>query len=82
MKKLLLFLLVAGVYVLHQDNWNWKDDSLMFGFLPKGLAYHAGYSILAAIMMAVLVTCAWPKHLESVQPHKPDVGGGEKERRG
>jgi hypothetical protein len=81
MKKLLLFLLVAGVYVLHQDNWNWKDDSLMFGFLPKGLAYHAGYSVLAAVMMAVLVKFAWPKHLENVKPQKPD-GGANGERRG
>jgi hypothetical protein len=81
MKKLLLFLLVVGVYVLHQDNWNWKDDSLMFGFLPKGLAYHAGYSVLAAVMMAVLVKFAWPKHLENVKPHKPD-GGANEERRG
>jgi Protein of unknown function (DUF3311) len=68
MKKLLLFLLVAGVYVLHQDFWNWKNADLVFGFLPVGLAYHAGYSILAAIMMAVLVKFAWPKHLENVEP--------------
>jgi hypothetical protein len=40
----------------------------VFGFLPIGLAYHAGYSVLAAIMMAVLVKWAWPKHLESVEP--------------
>jgi hypothetical protein len=81
MRKLLLFLLVAGVCVLHQDNWNWKDDSLMFGFLPKGLAYHAGYSVLAAVMMAVLVKFAWPKHLENVKPQEPD-GGAKEERRG
>jgi len=65
----LLFFLVAGVYLLHQDFWNWKKaDPLIFGFLPVGLAYHAGYSILAAITMAVLVKFAWPAHLENVQP--------------
>jgi len=60
---------VLAVYVLHQDSWNWaKAEPLVFGFLPVGLAYHAGYSILAAITMAVLVKFAWPKHLENVAP--------------
>ncbi|HWY74852.1 MAG TPA: DUF3311 domain-containing protein [Verrucomicrobiae bacterium] len=73
MKRFLLLLIVVVVYLLHQDNWNWKNSDLVFGFLPVGLAYHAGYSILAAVMMAVLVKFAWPKHLEEVQPEKPDV---------
>jgi hypothetical protein len=68
-KILLLTLLVLAVYLLHQDSWNWtKADPLVFGFLPIGLAYHAGYSVLCAITMAVLVKFAWPKHLENVQP--------------
>ena len=67
MKKFLLFLLIAVVYVLHQDFWNWRTAyPLIFGFLPIGLAYHAAYSILAAIMMAILVKAAWPKHLENI----------------
>lgn len=69
MKKLLLFLMIAGVYILHQDNWNWKSTDIVMGFLPIGLAYHVGYSILAAIMMAVLVKFAWPAHLEESEPH-------------
>jgi hypothetical protein len=72
MKKFLLFLLIAVVYVLHQDNWNWSNSGLVFGFLPVGLAYHAGYSVLASIMMAVLVTCAWPKHLEESDEDKKE----------
>jgi hypothetical protein len=68
-KFILLTLLVVGVYVLHQDFWNWKKaDPLVFGFLPIGLAYHAGYSILASITMAILVKFAWPKHLETIEP--------------
>jgi hypothetical protein len=69
MKKFLLFLMIAVIYVLHQDNWNWSSTDVVFGFLPIGLAYHAGYSILAAVMMAVLVKCAWPEHLEQSEPH-------------
>lgn len=68
-KKVFVTLLILGVYVLHQDSWNWtKSQPLVLGFLPIGLAYHAGYSILAAITMAILVKIAWPKHLEDVQP--------------
>ncbi|MGD1084595.1 MAG: hypothetical protein ABSA47_07580 [Verrucomicrobiota bacterium] len=66
MKKYLLFVLIALVYVAHQDLWNWKKaDPLILGFLPVGLAYHAAYAVLCAIMMAVLVKFAWPKHLET-----------------
>jgi hypothetical protein len=68
-KTLLLTLLVLAVYFLHQDSWNWnKVEPCVFGFLPIGLAYHAAYSILAAVTMAVLVKFAWPKHLENVEP--------------
>jgi hypothetical protein len=67
LKTFFLTALVAAVYVLHQDFWNWKKaDPLIFGFLPVGLAYQAGYSILAAAMMALLVKMVWPKHLEDV----------------
>lgn len=72
-KTILLTLLVIVVYILHQDFWNWKKaEPLVFGFLPIGLAYHASYSILAAITMALLVKFAWPKHLEDVQA-EPDA---------
>jgi hypothetical protein len=75
-KTIALTLLVLAVYVLHQDFWNWaKAEPLAFGFLPVGLAYHAGYSVLAAVTMAVLVKFAWPKHLEDV---KPEVGAQKK----
>jgi hypothetical protein len=68
-KRVLLFLLIAAVYILHQDFWNWrKADPLVFGFLPIGLAYQAAYSILTAAMMAVLVAFAWPKQLEEQDP--------------
>jgi len=68
-RTIVLTLLVIILYLLHQDFWNWnKAEPLLFGFMPVGLAYHAGYSILASILMAVLVKFAWPKHLEDVQP--------------
>jgi hypothetical protein len=70
---LVLSVLVLAIYVLHQDNWNWKQsEPLVFGFLPIGLAYHAGYTILASVTMAILVKFAWPKHLESIEDQNTD----------
>lgn len=68
MKKFVLVALVLGVYLLHQDCWNWKKiEPLVLGFLPIGLAYHVAYSVLAAVTMALLVRFAWPKHLEGTK---------------
>ena len=80
-KILVLTILIVAVYLLHQDFWNWKKaEPLVFGFLPVGLAYHAGYSILASVLMAILVKLAWPSHLETVDNDTPSggsVGGSE-----
>jgi hypothetical protein len=65
MPRLLLALVVAVLYVLHQDIWNWRDaQPLMFGFLPIGLAYHALYCVAVALLMWTLTRVAWPAHLE------------------
>jgi len=63
--------LVAGVILLHQDFWNWTNKTLVMGFLPIGLVYHAGYAVLASLTMAILVRHAWPHELEQVQPERP-----------
>lgn len=55
------FLIMA---VLHQDFWNWDKADLVFGFMPVGLAYHAGYSLVAALFWALVVKFAWPTKLE------------------
>ncbi len=72
-KTILLSLLVLTVYTLHQDFWNWKQaEPLLFGFMPIGLAYHAAYSGVAALLMGVFVKFAWPAHLEKVEPYRED----------
>jgi len=50
--------------VLHQDFWLWHDDTLVFGFLPVGLAYHALFSLMAGGVWALAVVYAWPSDLE------------------
>lgn len=53
-------LLVLTLVVLHQDVWNWDDGSLIFGFLPLTLAYHAGISIAASVVWFIATLIAWP----------------------
>ena len=64
MKRILLVVAVATLYVLHQDIWFWRSSYLVFGFIPIGLFYHACFSVAAALLMWLLVTFAWPSHLE------------------
>ncbi len=52
-------------FALHQDLWFWREARpLVFGVLPLGLAYHAGYTLAVSAIMAILVRRAWPSHLE------------------
>jgi hypothetical protein len=62
MRSALLAVLVAAVYVLHQDVWFWRSARpVVFGVLPIGLAYHVLYSIVVAAVMWLLVRYAWPE---------------------
>ena len=65
MKRTLLVLATLILYALHQDVWFWRSARpLVFGFLPIGLFYHAGFSVVAALLLWLLVAQAWPSHLE------------------
>lgn len=65
MKRILLIVAVVVLYILHQDFWFWRTPyPLVFGFVPIGLFYHACFAVAAALVMWLLVTFAWPSHLE------------------
>ena len=65
MKRLLLTLVVIALYVSHQDIWNWRTPYPMaFGFIPIGLFYHACFVVASSLVLWMLVTYAWPSHLE------------------
>jgi hypothetical protein len=60
MKRLVYGLLIL-LAILHQDFWWWDDsETLVFGFLPVGLAYHALVSLVAALLWAAAVWFCWP----------------------
>ncbi|MEM7307793.1 MAG: hypothetical protein AAF682_14030 [Planctomycetota bacterium] len=56
------FVLLLGI--LHYDFWWWGDRTLVFGFVPIGLAFHALISVLAAGAWAWMIRVGWPSHLE------------------
>ncbi len=62
--RIVIWVLVILLLILHQDNWLWDDDRLVFGFLPVGLAYHAGISVAASIVWYLATVYAWPHELE------------------
>ncbi|MBM3797174.1 MAG: DUF3311 domain-containing protein [Acidobacteria bacterium] len=65
MRPMLIAIAITVMYALHQDVWLWRTARpLLFGFLPAGLAYHAGYTLACAVLMAVVVRVAWPAHVE------------------
>ncbi|MBT5020257.1 DUF3311 domain-containing protein [Planctomicrobium sp.] len=55
--------LVLLLIIIHQDIWFWDDPTLLFGFLPITLAYHAGISIAASITWYLATLFCWPEEV-------------------
>ena len=64
MNNKIIWIIFIALFILHQDVWFWDDQRLVFGFMPVGLAYHAGFSIAAALLWAAAVKWAWPSDIE------------------
>jgi hypothetical protein len=77
MRPLTWSLLVA-LAILHHDVWFWHASKpLVFGFLPIGLAWHAGISVASAVVWAMAVRYCWPANLE---PGGGAAGPGDRRR--
>jgi len=74
---MLTALFLLAFFALHQDLWFWREARpLVFGVLPVGLAWHAGYTLAVSAIMAVLVRRSWPSHLEDEAGRdRPDGAG-------
>lgn len=57
--------LVLLLLVLHQDVWFWEDRTLVFGFLPVGLFFHACISVAASVTWFLATKHCWPADLEA-----------------
>lgn len=75
--KYVIWLLVVVLIILHQDNWNWDDDTLVFGFMPITLLYHAGISVAAGVTWFLAVQFAWPSELDEETPSTKSKEGAE-----
>ena len=63
--------------LLHQDFWWWDDsDTLVFGFVPVGLAYHAFLSLAAGMLWALAVKFCWPAGVD-VEDTPAEQGGDQ-----
>ena len=62
--KYVIWGLVVLLLVLHQDNFLWDRPTLVFGFMPVGLLYHAGISLAAGIVWYSATRFCWPHEVD------------------
>ena len=77
--KALVWGLFLLLFLAHQDFWLWADDSLVFGFMPMGLAYHALFSVACSCLWALAVFKAWPEEIERWAEEETSGEEGEAE---
>jgi hypothetical protein len=81
MKRVALVITIIALYVLHQDLWFWRTAKpLVFGFLPVGLFYHACYTLIVALVLAILVRYGWPDELEAGLDDPEAAADGDRTR--
>ena len=78
--RTLVWVLVLVLAIAHFDFWYWDDRTLLFGFLPIGLGFHAGFSLACGLLWLMAVRFAWPQDLEDwADEGSSRAGGGEAE---
>ena len=70
--KSLIYLLFILMLFLHQDSWAWDDQSLVLGFMPVGLAYHAVFPFSAQYLAASQLSMSGPTIWKTLQTVKTD----------
>ncbi len=74
--RYVVYLLFLALVVLHQDFWWWHThEPLVFGFIPIGLAWHAGISVSAAIVGALAVKYCWPRNVDAIEQEPTGPSG-------
>lgn len=70
-----IWIAFVALFLLHQDVWFWGDTTLVLGFMPIGLAYHALFSVASGALWLAAVKWAWPTQIEA-WADEGDVGQG------
>jgi hypothetical protein len=71
--KLAVWICVVLLLVLHQDYWQWDNATLDFGFLPRTITYHAGLSVIAAVLWWATTYACWPADLAESEDSTEEV---------
>ena len=75
LRYVVIFMIIA-LMILHQDFWWWYDiEPLVFGFIPIGLAYHGGISLVSTVAWAMAIKFCWPDHVDEVEEELQAVPG-------
>ena len=76
--RMAIWVMVLILLIIHQDFWNWNDGTLVFGFMPMGLFYHACISLAAGCVWFMACQFAWPEdETESDDASRPDGEGSQ-----
>lgn len=75
--KYVVWGLVVLLIIAHQDNWYWEDSTLVFGFFPITLLYHAGISVVAGVTWYLATKFAWPDNIDSWTQPAAAMSAGE-----
>ena len=73
--KYVVWGLILLLVVLHQDVWFWDDATLVFGFMPITLLYHAMISLAAGCTWWLATKYAWPADLEAAEAPASEAKG-------
>ena len=73
--KNVVYALIVIMAIIHQDFWRWDNKTLVFGFMPLGLFYHALFSCMAAGVWALAIKWAWPSDIEEWAESADEQGG-------
>ena len=60
----IIIALVILLILLHQDVWFWNNKTVLFGFMPITLFWHACISLGASATWYLATKIAWPQELQ------------------
>ena len=73
--KNVVYALIVIMAIIHQDFWWWDNKTLVCGFMPLGLFYHALLSCMAAGVWDMAMKWAWPSDIEEWAESADEQGG-------
>ena len=78
--RILVICLILLLAILHQDWWWWEaKEPLVFGFMPIGLAWHAGISLAAGLVGLLAGKVGWPDHVDDEVAEEGVAESGKEE---